>query len=35
MKLKIGETIKKFRKEREITQKEFAEVLGVSCQSQK
>ena len=33
MKLKIGETIKKFRKEREITQEEFAEVLGVSCQS--
>ena len=33
MKLKIGETIKKFRKEREITQEEFAEVLGVSFQS--
>ena len=33
MKLKIGETIKKMRKEREITQEEFAEVLGVSCQS--
>ena len=33
MKLKIGETIKKLRKEREITQEEFAEVLGVSCQS--
>lgn len=33
MKLKIGETIKKLRKEREITQEEFAEILGVSCQS--
>ena len=33
MKLKIGETIKRLRKEREITQEEFAEVLGVSCQS--
>ncbi|MBQ9768117.1 MAG: helix-turn-helix transcriptional regulator [Lachnospiraceae bacterium] len=33
MKLKIGEIIKKCRKEREITQEEFAEVLGVSCQS--
>ena len=33
MKLKIGETIKKLRKEREITQEDFAEVLGVSCQS--
>ena len=33
MKLNIGETIKKFRKEKEITQEEFAEVLGVSCQS--
>ena len=33
MKLNIGETIKKLRKEREITQEEFAEVLGVSCQS--
>lgn len=33
MKLKIGEIIKKYRKEREITQEEFAEVLGVSCQS--
>lgn len=33
MKLNIGETIKKMRKEREITQEEFAEVLGVSCQS--
>jgi len=33
MKLKIGETIKRYRKERDITQEEFAEVLGVSCQS--
>ena len=33
MKLNIGETIKKLRKEREITQEEFAEMLGVSCQS--
>ena len=33
MKLNIGETIKKLRKEKEITQDEFAEVLGVSCQS--
>lgn len=33
MKLNIGETIKKIRREREITQEEFAEVLGVSCQS--
>lgn len=33
MKLKVGEMIKRLRKEREITQEEFAEVLGVSCQS--
>ena len=33
MKLNIGETIRKLRKEKEITQEEFAEVLGVSCQS--
>ena len=33
MKLNIGETIKKLRKEREITQEEFAEIFGVSCQS--
>lgn len=33
MKLNIGEIIRKLRKEREITQEEFAEVLGVSCQS--
>ena len=33
MKLNIGETIKKLRKEKDITQEEFAEVLGVSCQS--
>ncbi|MBR6682202.1 MAG: helix-turn-helix transcriptional regulator, partial [Clostridia bacterium] len=29
----VGDTIKKLRKEREITQEEFAEILGVSCQS--
>lgn len=33
MKLNIGENIKRLRKERDITQEEFAEVLGVSCQS--
>ncbi|MBQ3203080.1 MAG: helix-turn-helix transcriptional regulator [Clostridia bacterium] len=33
MKLNIGKTIKRLRKEREITQEEFAEVMGVSCQS--
>ncbi len=33
MKLNIGDTIKKLRKKREITQEEFSEVLGVSCQS--
>ena len=33
MKLHIGETIKRLRKERDITQEEFAEVMGVSCQS--
>lgn len=33
MKLNIGGTIKRLRKEREITQEEFAEMLGVSCQS--
>ena len=33
MKLNIGETIKRLRKEREITQEEFSEMLGVSCQS--
>ncbi len=33
MKLNIGETIKKLRKERDITQEEFAEVLGVTYQS--
>ena len=33
MKLNIGETIKKLRKEKDITQEEFAEFLGVSCQS--
>ncbi len=33
MKLNIGETIKRLRKEKEITQEEFSEILGVSCQS--
>jgi len=33
MKLNIGEAIKRMRKEKEITQEDFAEVLGVSCQS--
>lgn len=33
MKLNIGETIKKLRKERDITQEEFSEFLGVSSQS--
>ena len=33
MKLTIGETVKKLRKEKEITQEEFAEILGVSPQS--
>lgn len=33
MKLSIGENIKRLRKERDITQEEFSEVLGVSCQS--
>ena len=33
MKLKIGEKIKDFRKSKDITQEELAEMLGVSCQS--
>lgn len=33
MKLNIGEIIKKLRKEKEITQEEFAELIGVSSQS--
>lgn len=33
MKLNIGETIKRLRKERDITQEEFAQVIGVTCQS--
>ena len=33
MKLRTSENIKKFRKEKEITQEQFAEMLGVSCQS--
>ena len=33
MKLKIGEKIKNFRKSKDITQEELAEMLGVSCQS--
>ena len=33
MKLNIGEMIKQLRKERDITQEELADILGVSCQS--
>lgn len=33
MKLGIGETIKNMRKEKDITQEELADMLGVSCQS--
>lgn len=33
MKLNIGETIKQLRKERDVTQEEFSETMGVSCQS--
>ncbi len=33
MKLNIGINIKRMRKERDITQEEFAQMLGVSCQS--
>ncbi len=33
MKLNIGENIRKLRKDRDITQEEFAEMFGVSCQS--
>ncbi|MBQ8825501.1 MAG: helix-turn-helix transcriptional regulator, partial [Oscillospiraceae bacterium] len=33
MKLNIGETIRMMRKERDITQEEFSEIIGVSCQS--
>ena len=33
MRLKIGETLKRLRKERDITQEQFAEFLNVSCQS--
>ncbi len=33
MKLNIGNTIKLLRREKDITQEEFADVLGVSCQS--
>lgn len=33
MKLNIGNTFKKFRKEKNLTQKDFANVPGVTCQS--
>lgn len=33
MKLQIGENIKRLRRVRDITQEQFAEIVGVSCQS--
>ncbi len=33
MKLEIGNSIKKLRREKGITQEQFSEILGVSCQS--
>ena len=33
MNLAIGQRIKAFRKEKDITQEQLAEMLGVSCQS--
>lgn len=33
MQLKIGDKIKSLRKEKDITQEEFAEIIGVSNQS--
>ncbi|MBR6514523.1 MAG: helix-turn-helix domain-containing protein [Clostridia bacterium] len=33
MKLNIGENIKRLRKQRDLTQEELSEILGVSCQS--
>lgn len=33
MKLSIGENIKRLRREKDMTQEDFAELLGVSCQS--
>lgn len=33
MKLNIGENIKRLRKQRDLTQEDLAEMLGVSCQS--
>lgn len=33
MKLNIGENIKQLRREKNMTQEEFAELIGVSCQS--
>ena len=33
MKLQLGKTLKRLRRERDITQEELAEVLGVSFQS--
>ena len=33
MKLQFGDNLKRLRKQRELTQEQFAEKLGVSCQS--
>lgn len=33
MKLQFGDNFKRLRKQREITQEQVAEMLGISCQS--
>ena len=33
MKLKIGENIRRFRRDADLTQQQFAEQMGVTCQS--